>query len=79
MLFIPFVLRESRDQFVGDNMVGALEATILDVEKKLFNGETILVSITHAKRDRRRATAKRSRQLSILNLPPLSYNRQILK
>ena len=39
MLFIPFVLRESRDQFVGDNMVGALEATILDVEKKLLNGE----------------------------------------
>ena len=56
MLCIPFVL-------------GALEATILDVEKKLFNGETILVSITHAKRDRRRATVKRSRQLSILNLP----------
>ena len=51
-------------------MVGALEATILDVEKKLFNGETYLLSITHAKRDRRRATVKRSRQLSILNLPP---------
>ena len=67
MLFIPFVLRESRDQFVGD------------IEKKLFNGETYLLSITHAKRDRRRATVKRSRQLSILNLPPLSYNRQILK